>query len=186
MTVVQKIEETYKFNMPMEMLFTLPTIEEIVLFIENKLSEDVEIIAEKPNQFDRYTEGLKQEVIIDLEGIHVEEQSNNQVSHKTYFKDQKITFDTFSKFLSLLQMKQLNDEEKYLYPSAGGRNPIQSYVYVKEGRIEGLTEGIYYYHPLEHCLYLIEKNVQIDDLAHFEFNRDIYNQGAFMVFLLLN
>ncbi len=184
MTVVQKIEETYKFNMPMEMLFTLPTIEEIVLFIENKLSEDVEIIAEKPKQFDRYTEGLKQEVIIDLEGIHVEEQSNNQVSHKTYFKDQKITFDTFSKFLSLLQMKQLNDEEKYLYPSAGGRNPIQSYVYVKEGRIEGLTEGIYYYHPLEHCLYLIEKNVQIDDLAHFEFNRDIYNQGAFMVFFI--
>ncbi|WP_255293766.1 non-ribosomal peptide synthetase [Bacillus wiedmannii] len=184
MTLVQKIEEKYKFSIPMEMLFTLPTIEEIVAFIDSKFNEDIEIIEEKKNQFNRYEEELNPKVIIDLEAVKLEEQPDNQIAHKIYFKDQKITFDTFSKFLSLLQMKQLNGGEKYLYPSAGGRNPIQTYVYVKEGRIEGLTEGIYYYHPLEHCLYTIEKDVKIDNLAHFEFNRDAFNQGAFMVFFI--
>ncbi|XKK32066.1 acyl carrier protein [Bacillus sp. AC79A.1] len=119
MTLVQKIEEKYKFSIPMEMLFTLPTIEEIVAFIDSKFNEDIEFIEEKKNQFNRYEEELNPKVIIDLEAVKLEEQPDHQIAHKIYFKDQKITFDTFSKFLSLLQMKQLNSGEKYLYPSAG-------------------------------------------------------------------
>lgn len=41
---------------------------------------------------------------------------------------------------------------KYRYPSPGGLYPMQVYAYVRQGRVEGLEEGYYYYQPETHSL----------------------------------
>lgn len=44
-------------------------------------------------------------------------------------------------------------------PSAGSRHPFESYLLIN--RVEGLPTGIYYYHPLEHGLILLESGPDI-------------------------
>ena len=54
------------------------------------------------------------------------------------------------------QLRRLDSEESPLpkarYGSAGSLYPVQVYVCVAPGRVEGLAGGVYYYHPLEHAL----------------------------------
>lgn len=38
-------------------------------------------------------------------------------------------------------------------PSAGARHPLETYLWVR--RVQGLKSGLYYYHPIKHCLVLM-------------------------------
>ncbi|RXJ69821.1 hypothetical protein CS022_23675 [Veronia nyctiphanis] len=46
---------------------------------------------------------------------------------------------------------------KYAYPSAGSLYPVQCYLSIGEGAVEGLAAGQYYYHPVNHTLDLCER-----------------------------
>ena len=67
------------------------------------------------------------------------------------FSQDPIPLERFSGFLGLLGSRQESDSSnghsKYNYPSGGGLYPVQTYVHVKPGRVEGLAAGLYYYHP---------------------------------------
>jgi len=39
-------------------------------------------------------------------------------------------------------------------PSAGARHPLETYVDVRN--VEGINAGLYYYHPIKHCLVLLD------------------------------
>jgi hypothetical protein len=41
---------------------------------------------------------------------------------------------------------------KYLYPSAGTLYPVQTYLLVPAGGVDGLAEGVFYYDPDRHAL----------------------------------
>jgi len=41
-------------------------------------------------------------------------------------------------------------------PSAGSRHPLETYLYIR--RVEGLRPGLYYYHPIKHCLVLLDSS----------------------------
>ena len=72
---------------------------------------------------------------------------------------------------------------KYRYPSAGNLYPVQTYLYVKPGRIQGLAEGYYYYQPAQHKLGLCspEKPIPPNVTAT---NQPIFEQAAFAIFLV--
>ncbi|HHV37250.1 MAG TPA: SagB/ThcOx family dehydrogenase [Candidatus Cloacimonetes bacterium] len=44
-------------------------------------------------------------------------------------------------------------------PSAGSRHPLETYLEIR--MVEGLKPGLYYYHPIKHCLILIEEGAEI-------------------------
>ncbi len=46
-----------------------------------------------------------------------------------------------------------SSEYRYLFPSVGGKQAVQSYLYLPRGAEPGLASGCYYYHPQEHALY---------------------------------
>lgn len=71
--------------------------------------------------------------------------------------------------------------KKALYPSAGGIYPVQTYILVREGRIEGLSAGWYRHHPAEHRLEFLKdvSQEQIDAIAGK--SDDIVGQCAFLV-----
>lgn len=44
-------------------------------------------------------------------------------------------------------------------PSAGARHPLETYVNVH--RVTGIKPGLYYYHPIKHCLVLLDASPEI-------------------------
>ena len=56
-------------------------------------------------------------------------------------------------------------------PSAGARHPFECYLLIK--KVKGIRPGLYYYHPIRHCLSLINESSEISDRI-FE---GCFNQG---------
>src|SRR5205085_4506222 len=113
-----------------------------------------------------------------LRKLYVERSSIRQ------FLLKPIQFDKFSLFLSSLRPLSIDDHAKYRYASAGGLYPVQSYLYVKPGRIAGIEGGIYYYQALDHRLVQLASNATIDRKVFAWINRPIFDQCAFAVFLI--
>lgn len=53
--------------------------------------------------------------------------------------------------------------ERKTSPSQGGTHPIEAYLIVKEA--EGLTPGVYYYHPKDHALILVRPGLETGELS---------------------
>ena len=105
-------------------------------------------------------------------------------SHVSFLR-KPVPFRSFSQFLSLLKQVLIQGHPKYLYPSAGKTYAVQTYIHVKNKTIEGLAEGIYYYHPVEHDLRLINANPSLDRSSHFYYNRSHYDSSAFGIFFIV-
>lgn len=97
-----------------------------------------------------------------------------------------IAFEHFSEFLShLLQIKtDTSPLPKYRYPSAGGLYPVQIYLYIKPGRVEGIGGGTYYYHPKDHRLVLLTADASIKRNVHVPTNQSVFDESAFSLFLI--
>ena len=106
-------------------------------------------------------------------------------SYRIFNQKDKIPFLTFSRLLSVFRQIREENKIRYYYACAGGLYPIDIFVYVKENRVEGLEQGLYYYNPRENALYLVNNHV-ITDQAHYFINKAIYNSSAFSLFFIYN
>jgi len=81
--------------------------------------------------------------------------------------------------------QNVDGQHKYLYASAGGLYPVQTYVYVKAGRVVNLAEGLYYHDPVQHRLVLTTTSAVIhrDDFDPFV-NRTTFDESAFCLFFV--
>ncbi|QQZ64668.1 non-ribosomal peptide synthetase (plasmid) [Paenibacillus sonchi] len=191
MTVSRMVEEKYKVTIPMDLFFRSPTIEDVAQFIADetmadpsgssfRLPEDAgrliavsaSAVEEKPAQ------------TVQLQASPFKKMFYRFASSKHLFEQKQISFDVFSAFLALLKMEKVKGDSRFLYPSSGGRNGVQTYVYIKDGGVEGLEGGLYYYHPLTHELYLICKPFKMDSSVHMELNRPVFEQSAFSIFFI--
>jgi amino acid adenylation domain-containing protein len=73
---------------------------------------------------------------------------------------------------------------KLRYGSAGSLYPVQVYLYVAMGRIEGVSGGTYYYHPVAHRLVPLAPEARIDVSVHAPINRATFAGSAFSLFLI--
>jgi amino acid adenylation domain-containing protein len=73
---------------------------------------------------------------------------------------------------------------KYRYPSAGNLYPVQVYVWVRQGRVEGLAGGTYYYHPAAHRLIPLSPAAEIDRSIYVEVNRPVFDGASLAIFLV--
>lgn len=62
-------------------------------------------------------------------------------------------------------------------PSAGSRHPLETFVDAR--RVVGLKPGVYYYHPIKHCLILMSEDPHMQD-SIFEacFRQEMVNTAA--------
>lgn len=102
------------------------------------------------------------------------------------FEVTAVSLDQLSAYLGCLMQLEQPDSiwPKYRYPSAANLYPVQTYLYVKPDRVEGLAGGVYYYHPAEHALILVSPGAVIDKGVHGEPNQRIFESAAFSVFLI--
>jgi SagB-type dehydrogenase family enzyme len=155
---------------------------------------DVEVLhdPEERDEFRSRQHGLRrktpEETGIELpDSVPVETLKTEYIERRSHrhFVEQPIPMADFSKFIGCLRQIPINGRPKYLYASAGGLYPVQTYLHVKEGRIEGISTGTYYYHPANHRLVLLSANASIDRNIHERFvNRPIYDESAFSIFLI--
>ncbi|MCB0207973.1 MAG: amino acid adenylation domain-containing protein [Anaerolineae bacterium] len=110
------------------------------------------------------------------------------LSRQSYrqFVDESIPLIDFSIFLSCLSQMPLADAPlpKYRYPSAGNLYPVQTYLYIKPGRVTDLAGGYYYYHPAQHQLVWLASDDECMADRYVVTNRPIFEQGAFALFLI--
>jgi SagB-type dehydrogenase family enzyme len=106
-------------------------------------------------------------------------------SHRK-FQQQPVSLAQLSEFMSCLMQVEVKNSvwPKYRYPSAASLYPVQIYLYVKQGCVEDIPAGIYYYHPVEHDLVLLSPDAVIDLRVHGKENRQIFEDSAFSVFLV--
>ena len=104
-------------------------------------------------------------------------------SYRHYLQD-PLPLTDFAQLLNCLRPLQLEGSPlpKYRYPSAGHLYPVQTYVYVKPGRIEGLAGGTYYYHPVKHRLVLLSKDARLERDLYGYTNCEIFDRAAFALF----
>ncbi len=96
-----------------------------------------------------------------------------------------IPLPSFSEWLSCLSQIALDGVPKYQYGSAGGLYPVQTYLHIKPGRIQGLSAGTYYYHPVDHGLMQLSVQSDLDRSIHDRFiNRPAFEEAAFSLFLI--
>ncbi len=102
------------------------------------------------------------------------------------FLDRLVPLEPFSHFLDCLEQMDLEGAPlpKYRYPSAGSLYPVQTYLHVKAGRVEGLAAGTYYYDPTAHRLLALEPGAEIKTNLHVVTNQEVYRQAAFSIFLI--
>ncbi|MBE9571658.1 MAG: amino acid adenylation domain-containing protein, partial [Proteobacteria bacterium] len=102
------------------------------------------------------------------------------------FKKEPILLETFSAFFHPLLGGEFSETPfpKYQFGSAGGLYPVQSYIYVKAGRIEGLSQGIYYYNALPHRLELVSEEADIKKTIFPAGNDNIFDEAGFAIFFI--
>ncbi|EST37754.1 hypothetical protein N566_11280, partial [Streptomycetaceae bacterium MP113-05] len=73
---------------------------------------------------------------------------------------------------------------RHRYASAGALYPVQTYLHVGEGRVEGLPGGTYYHDPDDHRLVEIRPGAELDAGIHAPENRQTHRDAAFTVLLV--
>lgn len=88
------------------------------------------------------------------------------------------------RLIGVLRQFRAGTEPKYGYPSAGGVYPVQTYLSVTDGRVEGVPGGAYYYHPLRHRLLRLSADAVVAAEVHAWINRDAFRSSAFSLYLV--
>ena len=109
------------------------------------------------------------------------------VQHRSYrdFGTEPVTLKALADTLNHLRSITLGGRPKYLYASAGGMYPVQAYLYIKPGRVQGLDAGYYYHDPDAHRL--VQLDGEDDDLRNRYdpiVNRPVFDSAAFAIFLI--
>lgn len=70
----------------------------------------------------------------------------------------------------------------YAYPSAGGLNPSQMYVFITN--VDNINPGIYYYNPLENNLKVIKNGFTSNDFKKITGSANLAQNASFVIYIL--
>jgi SagB-type dehydrogenase family enzyme len=101
------------------------------------------------------------------------------------FGAEPVPVRALSELLAWLSQRDLDGRTKYLYGSAGSSYPVQTYLYLKDGRVAGVPDGAYYYDPSAHRLVAVGLGRALSPDAYDYFvNRSVFDAAAFALFLV--
>lgn len=167
--LVNYISNTYNVSLPVEMLLDEPSIQSVARVVSEKLPYNGDTEVAKNIDSNKTEVARKFEGSLDSkfrESTSANQKENKEIrlnlyplndelyrSVDTEIHKNKVDFSTLGQFLSPLARITLNDKPKYLYPSGGGKYPVQTYLTVHSDTVNGLDKGAYYYNPENNTLY---------------------------------
>lgn len=101
-----------------------------------------------------------------------------------HFAPRALSASALESVLALLAQQPCATGRKFLYGSAGGLYPVQTYVYVHPGRVQGVPAGTYYFDPLERHLVTLVAEHRFGPELHFDVNRQVFAEAAFSLHLV--
>lgn len=157
---------------------------------KNVYSENIKYDAEelkkfKNKQLNRRCESSMEDTV-SLECAQLPEVISNRVTYRSFEQNRSISFNVFSKLLSVLRQERQGDCIRYCYASAGGLYPVDVYLYVKENRVENIKKGLYYYNPVGNELCSVNHDCIIPKEAHYFTNQNIFTGSAVSMFFIYN
>jgi SagB-type dehydrogenase family enzyme len=105
------------------------------------------------------------------------------------FSPGRLTLEQVSGLLGVLRRYPVAGGFKHTYASAGALYPVQTYIQTRESErygVQGLAAAGYYYHPVEHELYVISASARWDRNSHAVINRPVFDQSSLMVLLVVD
>lgn len=109
----------------------------------------------------------------------------NRRSHRQ-FDRQPVSFEVFSRAISVLRAVEREGEPHRYYPTTGGLCGIDVYLSIKEGRVERVGDGVYFYNPQQNGLHRIEGQSSLGKEMHYHTNRSMADASAFAIFFVFN
>ena len=194
--IVEKIQKTYNVSVPVEVFLDDPTTAAITEYVSQNIARDPGAGdgEKKPDGENEPQPDLERkesqraisdsETVIPLKNVAFKEAAYVTGAMRRNYIQKTISFNLFSRLLSLLKQESIRGNPKYLYPSAGGLNAVQTYLSVKENAVEGVKAGVYYYHPVEHALYRIDDANIIDRSIFFEYDRPVFDNAGLALFFI--
>lgn len=182
--ISKKIQDITNILVPVDVFLDMPIVNALLQYIHEQVS-----VLQKETDHSK-TEARKTEDIVDistiisLTPIQVEDSVYWDGMQAESFLRKKITWKDFSSMLSLYQKKDVLNKGRFLYASAGGKNAVQVYVYVKENAVEHIDEGVYYYHPEENAVYRISNGKEMSASIYPDEYKKLYEEAAFAIFYI--
>ena len=164
---------------------------ELKVPFENKYGEEIIVDKVKNEEFKK--EQLTRRIEIGYDNqIPLNNDSNypnvitNRHSVRKFNENKLISYNDFSKMISVFKQINENNKIRYYYASAGGLYPIDIYLYIKKNRVENLGEGIYYYNPQNNSLQTVNDEAGISNKSYYYSNKEIFDSSAFSIFMIYN
>ena len=121
--------------------------------------------------------------VIALDGVPVAAEHLEWRASRREFAAGPVPAAAFGRLLGLLRESATDGRRRRLYPSAGDTYAVQVYVHVRPGGVEGVPAGLYYHHPVEHTLHLVNAAPELDRSMHFVYNRPVFDAAGFELYL---
>jgi amino acid adenylation domain-containing protein len=105
-------------------------------------------------------------------------------SHRS-FSPHALPLSDLAELLACLRRLDVQGKPKYLYGSASGLYPVQTYLYVKPGRVAGLDGGYFHHDPAAHRLVRLSSALELDETIYdVPINRPVWRRAAFAIYLV--
>lgn len=117
-----------------------------------------------------------------VNNVNAPEVLHRRASTRSFDMEKKVSMELFNDLMISMCQKHNGENITYNYPSAGGLYPINIYVFVKEGRVEGVPGGLYMLNPAKHALVPHQLDGDINSDAQFFTNKEIAKESAFTIY----
>jgi SagB-type dehydrogenase family enzyme len=114
------------------------------------------------------------------------ENIENRISYRNFDEANKVPFVSFTKMIGIMGRKEVDNKFQYFYASAGGLYPVDIYIYVKDGRVESVGKGLYFYSPKDNSLYCVSEEIEITEDVQYYTNASIFKKSAFTLYFFYN
>ena len=182
--IAERLQKQNSITIPVEVFLDHSTIRSIAAHIESASAgagQNSAIPAAEAGA--RATPALQElpgvHDVIELDLVSFSDEVYEERSCRRSFSSSPVPRRSFSQFLGLLKQEKVQGNEKYLYPSAGGLNAVQTYLYLRKNRVEGFDEGMYYYHPVRHALIPVSSGRTLDPGMIHPANRETTGKSRF-------
>lgn len=184
---IEKIQQRLGVSVPVDVFLEAPRVDAITAYVEKECDKqaDKKINCKSSCSSSQPAQLPSNSAAIKLQSADFSDIAYDMAVVQRNFSGKTVSFTQFSQFLGLLKPGCVNDKSKYLYPSAGGLNSTQTYLFIKKDGVSSLPEGAYYYHPIEHSLYPLAVPAHIDPAIMGAVNRKRFNQCGFALFLIV-
>lgn len=183
-TISKKIQNALGVLIPVEVFLDMPVVEDLLSYLDNKLLEQNSCGKESIKKEHETVSVSEEGLIIPLEENETYDVIYQKSVPTNALKREKIAWEDFSRMLSIYQRKDVRNKGRYLYASAGGKNAVQVYIYVKKNKVERVAEGIYYYHPQENAIYHITDGKEINASIYPDVFKNVFEEAGFAIFYI--